>query len=129
MMPGIDSSHELWANKYRRMADVYVLNGFVAIPVLLGAKGNLVLIILAWLAVVIACFLTPLPFIKRFEVAFADFRKRFWFAQAIGLLTVFLLMAFPNWRGVIGLAWGGIALMLIYPLVSKMNPANVARKK
>lgn len=103
------------------MADVYALNGFVAVPVLLGAKGNLILIAVAWLVVVIACFLTPLPFIKRFEVAFGDFRKRFWFTQAVGLLTVFLLMAFPNWRGVIGLAWGSTVLILIYPLVSRMN--------
>lgn len=104
------------------MADVYALNGFVAVPVLLGAKGNLVLIVIAWLIVVIACFLTPLPFIKRFKVAFADFEKRFWLAQITGLLTVLLLMAFPDWRGVIGLGWGGIELMLMYPIVSKMKP-------
>lgn len=107
MTQKLNSQDAFWANKYRRMADVYALNGFVAVPVLLGAKGNLVLIFIAWLAVAVACFLAPLPFIKRFEAAFADFRRRFWLAQAIGLLTVLLLMAFPDWRGVIGLAWGG----------------------
>lgn len=116
------SSENLWANKYRRMADVYALNGFVIVPVLLGAKGNLILIIIAWLVVAIACFLVPLPFIKRFKVAFADFEKRFWIAQLTGLLTVLLLMVFPDWRGVIGLVWGGIALVLVYPMVSKMKP-------
>lgn len=119
------SSENLWANKYRRMADVYALNGFVIVPVLLGAKGNLILIIIAWLVVAIACFLAPLQFIKRFKVAFVDFEKRFWLAQITGLLTVLLLMTFPDWRGVIGLVWGGIALVLMYPMVSKMKPKPV----
>lgn len=102
-----NSSETFWANKYRRMADVYALNGFVAIPVLLGAKGNLVLIIVAWMTVAIACFLVPLPFIKRFKVAFVDFEKRFLLVQITGLFTVLLLMTFPDWRGFIGLVWGG----------------------
>lgn len=117
-----NSSETYWTHKYRRMADVYALSGFVAVPVLLGAKGNLVLIVIAWLIVVIAYFLTPLPFIKRFNIAFADFEKRFWLAQITGLLTVLLLIAFPDWRGVIGLGWWIIELMLMYPIVSRMKP-------
>ena len=118
----LNSLETFWANKRRRMADVYALNGFVAVPVLLGAKGNLVLIVIAWLIVAIACFLTPLPFIKRFKVAFGDFEKRFWLAQITGLFTVLLLMTFPDWRGVIGLCWGVAVLILILPLVRKMKP-------
>lgn len=121
----LGSSSVYWANRYRRMADVYAINGLLIIPVLLGAKGSLFLALGSWLMVAVAYFIVPLPVFSRFKTAFNDFGKRFWSAQLMGLLAVLLLTLLPDWRAVIAMVWIAAVLMLIIPMIRKMRPAKI----
>jgi hypothetical protein len=124
MMYEFGSSQIYWTNKHRRMADVYVINGILIIPVLLGVKGSLLWALGSWLVVTAAYFIVPLPIFSRFKAGFNDFGKRFWAAQSTGMLAVLLLALLPDWRGVIALGWGAAALILIIPIIRGMKPAQ-----
>lgn len=110
----------LWADKHRRMGDAYAILGCLILPTLLGAKGNLLLTLLA-LSVIAIFFFLPMPFIKRFKSAFVDFGRRFWFTQFIGVLAIVLVIGFPDWRGVIGLSWGVGGFILTFPMMRQMK--------
>lgn len=115
------SSETLWANKHRRMADVYSLHFFLILPTLMGFMGNFLLAFVALFIVVAVYLFIPMPFIGRFKAAFTSFEKGFWTVQLLGVLAVVLLIIFPHWRSALGLGWGIIGFVFTYPMMRQMK--------